>query len=105
MSLLTDLLTRVVNNTQLGYTPKSITQQGTLSILASSAGVLHAVNVGQNSCPTLTIYDNASGASGTVLAFIEPGAKQSYVYDVSYVNGASAFLASGNAPVANVSLR
>lgn len=55
-------------------------------------GFLHSVTVGQSSMPTLTLYDMASGASGTVLAYFDAGvAPRTYVYDTSFVNGLSAF--------------
>lgn len=77
----------------------------TFSAIKTSAGFLHTVNIGSSSCPTLTIYDNASGASGTILAQIEPAQSGSYIYDVSFTNGATAFFEAGNTPSANVSFR
>src|SRR5689334_19405623 len=53
-------------------TPYNITASATISIMKSTAGFLHITNVGMVSAPTITIYDNASGASGTILAHIEP---------------------------------
>lgn len=99
----TDLLNRIT--VSLSNTPKYIVQQATLSIIASVPGVLHAVNIASNSSPTCTFYDNASGASGTVLLLTEPGAKHSYVADVSYVFGVTAYVQPGNAPAISVSLR
>jgi len=87
-------------------TPYNISQSATISIIKSSPGFLHLVSVGMNSCPTTTIYDNASGASGTILAHIEPiMGPGSYVQDVTFVNGATAWVTAGNAVRVVVSAR
>lgn len=63
-----------------------------LTPVKSGGGLFHSVTIGQASIPTLTIYDMASGASGTVLAYLDAGATpRTYVYDTSFVNGLSAF--------------
>lgn len=90
---------------QTSFKPAYISVAATISIISSAAGILHTVNVEQSSCPTLTLYDNASGASGTVLAFIEPGNKQSYVYDETVLVGITASLAAGNTPAVHVSYK
>jgi hypothetical protein len=87
------------------YTPVSLSQNATLTIIKSTAGLLHAVNIGMTSAPTLTIYDNASGASGTILAHVEPNKPNTYVYDVSFVNGATAWITGGNATIIPVAYR
>lgn len=99
-----EILTAQAKNTNPG-SPKQISVGATISIIASRTGTLHTISVGNNSSPSLTAYDNASGASGTILAMIDPGARGSYVYDVSYVNGCTVYLAAGNAPAIVVSAR
>lgn len=82
------------------YTPYNITLNATLSIIKSSAGLLYNVNVGMLSNPTITIYDNASGASGTILAHVEPqglGFNGNYLVNLSFASGATAWVTGGNA--------
>jgi len=84
------------------YSPFNITLNATISIIKSSSGLLHNINIGMLSNPTITIYDNASGASGTVLAHIHPlglGAQDSYLLDLSFANGATAWVTGGNAAI------
>lgn len=64
----------------------------TLCVPKVGAGFLHAIYVGGDSCPTLTIYDAASGSSGTIIAILDANPpKGSYVVDVSFTYGLSAF--------------
>jgi len=96
---------------------KSIKQQNTyrnltiaaatLSNLVAVPGQLHAISLGMVSCPTLTLYDNASGASGTILALIEAGATPgNYIYDTSFLVGLSAWVTqTGKVPIINISVR
>lgn len=100
-----DLLTLIANSSARGFNNKVINQGGTLSILTSTSGVLHSTAIGQNSCPSLTLYDNASGASGTILLQVSPGNQSCYVQDLTYVNGVTALVAAGNAFIVNVGLR
>lgn len=82
------------------YTPFNITLNATLTMIKSSSGLLHNINIGMLSNPTITIYDNASGASGTILAHIHPqglGFNGSYLIDASFSNGATAWVTGGNA--------
>ena len=63
----------------------------TLSVPKVGAGVLHAVHYGNLSTPTLTIYDRASGASGTILAMFDHNfPRGTYVLDINFTNGLSA---------------
>lgn len=101
----TSILGAMASNTRIGYVNKSINQGGTLTILASVAGTLRSTSIGGISSPSLTLYDNASGASGTILLQVDAGGKACYVQDVSYVNGVTALVAAGNAFQINVSLR
>lgn len=84
---------------------RAIELAATISIVKSTSGFLHTVNVGLNSNPTMTLFDNASGASGTVLAHIEPGNKGSYLVDVNFSSGITAYLTAGNSPRATLSYR
>ena len=87
---------------------RAIEIAATISIVKSTSGFLHAVNVGMLSNPTMTIFDNASGASGTVLLHVEPqglGGQKCYLIDVSVVNGITAYLTGGNAPRLTLSYR
>lgn len=52
-----------------------------------------------NSLPTMSIYDNPSGASGTVLFTAEPGSRHSFLADVVFTQGITVELATGNAPM------
>ena len=77
----------------------------TISVPVVGIGFLHTIVVGQASAPTLTIYDNASGASGTIIALIEPGAKGTYIVDTSFSNGITALFQLGNAPSVTLSYK
>jgi len=90
---------------ELKGNPFQLTASATIGIAKSTSGVLLGFNVGQVSAPTLTIYDNASGASGTILALIEPGARGSYVLNESFNVGCTAHLTAGNAPAIVLSVR
>lgn len=88
-----------------GYSQSAVGIAGTISIISSSAGLIRAAILGSNSCPTLTIYDNASGASGTVLALIEPGTKGTWEIWKPVSNGITCYLTGGNVPNAFISYR
>lgn len=63
----------------------------TLSVPKVGAGVLHSITVGNLSMPTLTIYDRASGSSGTIIALLDHNyPRGTYVLDVNFTNGLSA---------------
>jgi hypothetical protein len=63
----------------------------TLSVAKVGRGVLHSIHVGNLSMPTLTIYDQASGASGTIIAMTDINyPRGTYVLDVAFTNGLSA---------------
>ena len=89
------------------YTPFNITLNATLTIIKSTAGLLHNINIGMLSNPTITIFDNASGASGTVLLHVQPlglGAQDSYLIDLSFSSGATAWVTGGNAAITDISI-
>ncbi len=80
-----------------------LSQTATLTAFKSGAGVLHKVAIASSSHPTLTIYDNASGASGTILAHFDGNFPVGmYVVDLSYIVGLSAWITGGNAIRTNV---
>ena len=63
----------------------------TLSVPKIGRGFLHSIQVGNLSAPTLTIYDQASGASGTIIAMLDNNyPRGTYVIDVAFTNGLSA---------------
>lgn len=63
----------------------------TLSVAKIGRGFLHSVTYGNLSTPTLTIYDQASGASGTILALFDINfPRGTYVLDIPFTNGLSA---------------
>lgn len=63
----------------------------TLSVPKIGTGVLHSVHYGNLSAPTLTIYDRASGSSGTIIAMFDHNfPRGTYVLDVAFTNGLSA---------------
>lgn len=78
----------------------------TLSVPKTGTGFLHNIVVGSSSLPTLTIYDAASGSSGTIIALIEGNAPRgSYIVDTSFTNGLSAIFTLGNAPSVTLSYK
>ncbi len=82
------------------FTTYNITQGATLTILSSVAGKFHGVINGMVSNPTLTFYDNASGASGTILLELDAGAMNgNYLPDLPTLNGISAWVTGGKAPL------
>ena len=94
-----------VQKVEQRYSAVNLTATATLSILRSTTGQLGRVNIGLLSNPTVTIYDNASGASGTVLLHVDAGQAGSYVVDLTFVNGATAWVTGGNAISIPVSIR
>ena len=101
-----DSLSQLATNS--GTASRAIELAATISIVKSSAGFLHTINVGMHSNPTITFFDNASGASGTILAHIEPqgiGRGGSFLVDVSVLSGITAYTTAGNAPRITVSYR
>lgn len=87
------------------YTISNIAIAATISIIRSAAGLLHTVNIGQASHPTLTIFDNASGASGTVLHHNDAGQVGSWLVDGSTSNGITCYVTGGLTPKSTLSWR
>ena len=79
---------------------------GTYSCVKQSAGLLHIVSIDALSNPSLTIYDNASGCSGTIIALIDAGMSAGgYIFDYSFLNGMTASLEPGNAASIRISYK
>lgn len=63
----------------------------TLSVPKTGTGYLHSVTYGNLSAPTLTIYDRASGTSGTIIAMFDINfPRGTYVLDIPFSLGLSA---------------
>ena len=59
------------------------------TVIKASAGFLHGITLGSTSAGgALTIYDNASGTSATVIGLLKASAAEGfYAFDVSFANG------------------
>lgn len=65
-------------------------------VLKDAPGLLFSVVVGvAGTSNTLTVFDNASGASGTVLATIDTSQVGSLAYNLGFSSGLSVQLAGG----------
>lgn len=62
---------------------------GTTTVIKASSGVLHSVTINTTAAAAITLYDNASAASGTKIATIaaSPAIGQTFIYDCSFING------------------
>ena len=79
---------------------------GTNTIFKSTGGMLHLVTIEMQSSPTLTIYDNASGVSGSLLVNLNANAPMgNYLQDIYFTGGISAQLHAGVAPSIKISYR
>lgn len=88
--------------TEQRYSPFNISVNGTISIIKPSSGFLHNINIGMFSNPTITIFDNASGASGTVLFHAQPqglGGTGSYTINLVASSGITAYTTAGNGTI------
>lgn len=66
---------------------KNITANAT-TVVKSSQGRLHAVTINnKGSTGVVTLYDNASAASGTKIGTLTLTAETTQLYDVSFANG------------------
>lgn len=80
----------------------------TLTVPKVGPGFLHSIFVGSASAPTLTIFDQASGSSGTILVQMNQSpAVGGYVVDVPFTNGLSAIfqLTAGSQPTVTLSYK
>ena len=80
-----------------GWTRKAVGSSITACTVTS--GVLHSIFVGGRSCPSLTIYDNASGMSTTPVFFLDENAPiGNYVVDYTVLTGITTMAADSIAP-------
>jgi hypothetical protein len=80
-----------------GWTRKAVGASITAHTVVS--GLLHSIFVGSHSCPSLTIYDNASGASTTAIFSIDKDFPVgNYVVDYKVATGITTYAAVGNLP-------
>ncbi len=60
----------------------------TTTVVKSNPGLLHTVVINTTSAGTITLYDNASAATGNVIAVIKGSVLEgSFFYDTEFVNG------------------
>lgn len=86
------------------WTKGSVT--ATETQLKSTGGLLHGIQIGSRSTPSLSIYDNASGVSGTLVISLDANMPQgNYVYDYTVVNGIATYATAGNAPIINITYK
>ncbi len=80
------------------WTSSWISASATYSIMKSTAGILHTINIEMKSAPSLSVFDNSSGISGTLVARLDGGINEgNYLYDTTLANGLSVYVAAGNA--------
>jgi hypothetical protein len=69
------------------YTPTYIST-ATTTVVRSTPGVLFSITVTGGTAGTIIVYDNATAASGTILAsFGSTNAIQTYIFDVTAEKG------------------
>lgn len=103
-----EILKNLQGTVKDGYLPYTIQNAATVRYIKNGSGVIHTVSTGGLSNPTLSIYDNASGISGTVLLHVNPvsaGGATNYVVDLSFTGGLTAYTTAGNAPRITISYR
>lgn len=77
-----------------------------LTSIKVGAGNLKGITFGHSSNPTLSLWDNASGASNTAIHVFGAGFPAgSYVLDTNYTTGLTAYFGLGNAPSVLVKYR
>ncbi|MDP3851969.1 MAG: hypothetical protein Q8Q59_15815 [Luteolibacter sp.] len=70
----------------------------TTTVVKASAGVLERIVINTlGAGSTITLYDNASAASGTKIATLTSAIQNSITYNVAFANGLVAVTASGTA--------
>jgi len=87
-----------------GWTIKSI--NATETLIKAGAGSFHSLYIGSLSTPSLTIYDNASGVSGTVVISLDANMPRgNYVYDLPITSGLASWATPGNAHFIKISYK
>lgn len=75
------------------------------SAVKSAAGLLHVVNIGNISCPTIALWDNTV-PSGTLIHRIYPNAPVgTYIFDSKFTTGLTIDVTAGVAPAVQISYR
>lgn len=77
---------------------KNVAAGTATTVISANPGFLHCITINTKgaSSNTLTVYDNASAASGTIIALIgTTGQEQTLIYDVNVVNGITCASATG----------
>lgn len=75
------------------------------SAVKSAAGLLHVVNIGNISCPTIALWDNII-PSGTLIHRIYPNAPVgTYIFDSKFTTGLTIDVTAGVAPAVQISYR
>jgi hypothetical protein len=70
-----------------------------LTIIKSSSGFFHALTVCAPSCPTVSFFDHASGASGAIIAtFSTDTPRGSYLINQNFTNGLVLSVLAGVTP-------
>lgn len=102
-----EILTQLKANANDVGTPTSVyLTLASFTSIDVGAGALQSVVYTANSAPTLSLWDNASGASNTaIVVFGANTPVGSYVLDKNYSNGLTAFFGLGNAPSVLVKYR
>jgi hypothetical protein len=81
------------------WTSGWLSASGTFTIVKSTAGTLRMMSVDMKSSPSLTIYDDPSGPSGTMIATVNENAPMgNYLYDLPMTNGIVVYTSVGVAP-------
>lgn len=78
------------------YSWENYAAAGTV-VVKPDNGFLHAITVNTTAAGTITVYDNASAASGKKIATIKSNvAEQTFLYDLPFVNGLTIVLAAAS---------
>jgi hypothetical protein len=87
MSQSEDIIVAGNLKTSGAYDPKYISTL-TATIVKSTPGVLAAITVGETAAGAITAYDNASGASGTIIGVLKADISEgTYVFLGKFANG------------------
>lgn len=85
-----------------GYNFKNITTQAT-TVVSATPGILHTITFNNPTATTvITVYDNASAASGTKIGTITiPTSPQPVTlkYDVAFANGLTILTGTANSDI------
>jgi hypothetical protein len=69
----------------------------TTTVIKPSAGFLHTLTLGETAAGAITIYDNATAASGTIIAAFKASiAEQTFTIDAAFKNGCTIITAGAS---------